>query len=73
MPFHRPSILFSFLVWLKIEMFENTHRRADGNIHLLEKQLRPEVIERTLQFLDVIINQIIYQENIYHSGISLSN
>lgn len=50
------------------EMFDNSHRRQHGNIRLLEKQLRPEVIERTLQFLDTVIHQILYQEKIYHSG-----
>lgn len=55
-----------FLIEDQNKMFENTLRRKNGNIRLLEKQLRPEVTERILQFLDVIINQIIYQENIYH-------
>ena len=40
-------------------------RRRHGEIRLLEKQIRPEVIERCLQFLDILIHQIIYQENIY--------
>ena len=53
-------------------MFESSHRRRDGTVRLLEKQLRPEVIERTIQFLDVIIHQILYQEKIYHPGFSLS-
>jgi hypothetical protein len=43
----------------------NRRRRRHGELRLLEKQMRPEVIERCLQFLDIIINQIIYQENIY--------
>jgi hypothetical protein len=41
------------------------NRGRHGELRLLEKQMRPEVIERCLQFLDIIINQIIYQENIY--------
>ena len=44
-------------------------RRRHGELRLLEKQMRPEVIERCLQFLDIIINQIIYQENIYPSDL----
>jgi hypothetical protein len=47
----------------------NRRRRRHGELRLLEKQMRPEVIERCLQFLDVIINQIIYQENIYPSNL----
>ena len=43
------------------------HRRGHAKLRLLEKQIRPEVIERCLQFVDVIINQVIYQENIYPS------
>lgn len=47
----------------------NRRRRRHGDIRLLEKQMRPEVIERCLQFFDIIINQIIYQENIYPSDL----
>ena len=45
-----------------------SHRRKAGQIRLLEKQLRPEVIERSLQFLDVAIHQILYREQLYPSG-----
>jgi len=44
-------------------------RQRNGEPRLLEKQIRPEVIERSLQFIDIIINQIIYQENIYPEGL----
>ncbi|CAF1539178.1 unnamed protein product, partial [Adineta steineri] len=47
----------------------NRRRRRHGEPRLLEKQIRPEVIERCLQFIDIIINQIIYQENIYPSNL----
>ena len=40
--------------------------QKSGEIRLLEKQIRPEIIERFLLFLNTIIHQIIYQENIYH-------
>jgi hypothetical protein len=43
-------------------------RQRHNEPRLLEKQIRPEVIERCLQFIDIIINQIIYQENIYPSS-----
>lgn len=48
-----------------MEISVNPRRRRHGEIRLLEKQMRPEVTERCLQFLDILINQIIYQENIY--------
>ncbi|CAF2661850.1 unnamed protein product [Rotaria sp. Silwood2] len=44
-------------------------RRRHGEPRLLEKQIRPEVFERCLQFIDIVINQIIYQENIYPSNL----
>ncbi|CAF1144378.1 unnamed protein product [Rotaria sordida] len=44
-------------------------RRRHDEPRLLEKQIRPEVFERCLQFIDIIINQIIYQENIYPSNL----
>lgn len=47
-----------------------SHRRRPGQIRFLEKQLRPEVIERCLEFLDVSIHQIIYREHLYPSGSS---
>ena len=47
-----------------------SRRRRPGQIRLLEKQLRPEVIERCLEFVDVAIHQIIYQERLYPSGSS---
>ncbi|CAF1237519.1 unnamed protein product [Adineta ricciae] len=53
---------------MNIQRTTRPHRRH-GEIRLLEKQMRPEVIERCLQFLDVVINQIIYQENIYPSNL----
>ena len=42
-------------------------RRRHGQSRLLEKQIRPEIFERCLQFIDLVINQIVYQENIYPS------
>ncbi|CAF1043776.1 unnamed protein product, partial [Rotaria magnacalcarata] len=52
-----------------MEISANTHpyRRQHGEIRLLEKQIRPEIFERCLKFIDIVINQIIYQENIYPS------
>jgi hypothetical protein len=47
----------------------NRRRQRHGEARLLEKQLRPEVIERCLQFIDIVINQIVYQENIYPSSL----
>jgi len=47
----------------------NRRRQRHGEPRLLEKQLRPEVIERCLQFIDIVINQIVYQENIYPSSL----
>ncbi|CAF4596302.1 unnamed protein product [Rotaria sp. Silwood1] len=44
-------------------------RRRHDQPRLLEKQIRPEVFERCLQFIDIVINQIIYQENIYPSNL----
>ncbi|CAF1033210.1 unnamed protein product [Rotaria magnacalcarata] len=54
-----------------MEMNVNTphYRRQHGEIRLLEKQIRPEILERCLQFIDIVINQIIYQENIYPSNL----
>lgn len=54
---------------MEIHVNNRRPRRQHGEIRLLEKQIRPEVIERCLQFYDVIINQIIYQENIYPSDL----
>ena len=42
---------------------QGQHRRR-----LLEKQLRPEILHRSLQFIDVAIHQILFQENLYPSG-----
>ncbi|CAF1101593.1 unnamed protein product [Rotaria sordida] len=47
-------------------------RRRHSQLRLLEKQIRSEIFERCLQFIDVIINQIIYQENIYPSNLFIS-
>jgi hypothetical protein len=54
-----------------MEIPVNNRRRRRNELRLLEKQMRPEVIERCLEFLDIIINQIIYQENIYPSNLFL--
>jgi hypothetical protein len=54
---------------MEINVNPRRHRRRLDEPRLLEKQMRPEVIERCLQFLDTIINQIIYQENIYPSNL----
>ena len=50
---------------MEIHVSNRRRRRRHGELRLLEKQMRPEVIERCLQFIDIIINQIIYQEKIY--------
>jgi hypothetical protein len=54
---------------MEINVNPRRRRRRLDEPRLLEKQTRPEVIERCLQFLDTIINQIIYQENIYPSNL----
>jgi len=54
---------------MEIPLNNRRRRRRHGEVRLLEKQMRPEVIERCLQFIDIIINQIIYQENIYPSNL----
>lgn len=49
-----------------MENFANTRRRhrCHGEIRLLEKQMRPEAIERCLQFIDILIHRIIHSENL---------
>jgi hypothetical protein len=54
---------------MEIHVNNRRRRQRHGEPRLLEKQIRPEVIERCLQFVDIIINQIIYQENIYPSNL----
>jgi len=54
---------------MEIHVNKPPNRRRANQIRLLEKQLRPEILERCLQFLDIVINQIIYQENIYPSNL----
>lgn len=54
---------------METDVYIRSSRRKHNQIRLLEKQIRPEIIERCLQFIDVVIHQIIYQENIYPSSL----
>lgn len=38
-------------------------------LRIAEKQLRDEVINRCIEFLDIIINFILYNEQIYSPGL----
>jgi len=53
-------------ILFEIKVMNRSRRRET---RLLEKQMRPEIVERCLEFLDIVINQIIYQESIYNKEI----
>ena len=42
-------------------------------MRIVEKQLRDEVINRCIEFLDVAINFILYIEQIYSNGLIFKN